>query len=73
MQYADDVAIFSDTSSGLQILLAAYNELAKSMGLSINIRKSKTMCIEPEAEFFIDGEKLKNVKRFKYLGSYQCN
>lgn len=69
-QYADDIAIFSDTPIGLQILLTAYNELAKKMGLSINIAKTEALCIGPEHDFFIDGVALKNVKRFKYLGSY---
>ena len=31
------------------------------------------MCIGPEAEFFIDQTKLKNVNSFKYLGSYVTN
>ena len=34
-QYADDVAIFSDTPAGLQILLTAYNVLARKMDLYI--------------------------------------
>ena len=44
-QYADDVAIFSDTPAGLQILLIAYNDLARKMGLCINTTKTETMCI----------------------------
>ena len=69
-QYADDVATFSDIPAGLQILLTAYNDLARKMGLCINTTKTETMCIGPEAEFFIDQTKLKNVNSFKYLGSY---
>ena len=40
------------------------------MGLSISITETETMCIVLDAEFFIDGEKLKNIKRFKCLDSY---
>ena len=69
-QYADDIAIFSDSSTGMQLLLSAYNDMAKKMGLSINITKTETICIGPLVDFYIDGEKLKNVKRFKYLGSF---
>ena len=72
-QYADDIAIFTDTTAGLQTLLTAYNDLAREMGLCINTEKSETMCIGPEAEYFIDQTKLKNVNRFKYLGSYVAN
>ena len=68
-QYADVIAIFSDSSFGLQMLLTAYNNLSKSMGLSIKIGKTETMCIGPECDFFIDGKVLQNVKRFKCLGS----
>ena len=32
-QYADDIAIFSDSSFGLQTLLTAYNDLSKRIGL----------------------------------------
>lgn len=31
------------------------------------------MCIGPETDFFIDGTRLINVSRFKYLGSYVTN
>ena len=64
-QYADEIAIFSDSSLGLQMMLTAYNDLSKKMGLSINIMKTETMCIG--LEVFIDGKLLKNVNRFKYL------
>ena len=72
-QYSEDVAIFSDTPAGLQILLTDYNDLARKMGLYINTKTTETMCIGPEAEFFIDQTKLTNVNRFRYLGSYVAN
>ena len=43
------------------------------MGLCINTTKTETMCIGPEAEFFIDQIKLENVNNFKHLGSYVTN
>eukprot|EP00795_Rhopilema_esculentum_P010044 gene10044-biopygen12706 len=72
-QYADDIAIFSDSALGLQVLLNAYNNMAKRMGLSINIKKTETMSIGPEEEFFIDGTPIKSLNRFKYLGSIVTN
>ena len=68
-QYADDIAIFSDSPLGLQTLLTAYNNMAKRMGLSINIKKTETMCIGSEEQFFINGMPIQSVNRFKYLGS----
>ena len=63
-QYA---AIFSDTPAGLQILLTAYNDLARKMGLCINTTKTETMCIGSKDEFFIDQTKLKNVNSLSIL------
>ena len=68
-QYADDIAIFSDTSNGLQSLLTEYHVTAKKFGLQINAKKSEVMCFGPECDFFIGETKLECVNRFKYLGS----
>ena len=43
------------------------------MGLCINTTKTQTMCIGSNAHSFIDGTKLANATRFKYLGSYVTN
>ena len=40
------------------------------MGLCINTVKTETMFIGNTADFFVEGTKLANVTRFKYLGSY---
>ena len=69
-QYADDIAIFSNESSALQTLLSAYNTLSLKMGLRINIKKTETMSVGEQVDFYIDGNKLCRVDRFKYLGSY---
>ena len=50
-------------------MLTAYNNMAKRMRLSINIKKTETMSIGPEEQFFIDGMLINSVNRFKYLGS----
>ena len=69
-QYADDIAIFSDTPEGPQSRLISYNDVAKRMGLCINTIKTETMCIGNTADFFVDGTKLANITRLKYFGSY---
>ena len=65
-QYADDIAIFSDTAPGLQLLLTEYKSSARQMALRINTSKTETMCIGTNADFFIDDAKLANVTRLKY-------
>ena len=44
-QYADDIAIFSETPEGLQSLLTSHNDVTKKMGLYINTVKTETMCM----------------------------
>ena len=61
--------IFSHSPIGLQTLLTAYNNMAKQMGLSININKTETMSVGPEEQFVIDNIPIKSVNRFKYLAS----
>lgn len=40
------------------------------MRLRIKIKKTETKRVGEKVDFFIDEHKLKNVERFKYLGSY---
>ena len=69
MQYADDIAIFIDDSTALQCLLSAYSDLSLKMDLRINIKKTETMSVGEQLDFFTDGHKLRRVDRFKYFGS----
>ena len=69
-QYADDIAVMSDSSSGLQELLDAYNAASKRFDLRINAGKTEVLCMGPEIVFFVDETLLNNVDRFKYLGSF---
>ena len=50
-EYAYDVAIFSDTPAGLQILLTAYSALARTMGLCINTTKLKRCALDQKPSF----------------------
>ena len=68
-QYADDIAVFSDSAEGLQSLLTSYHLSAKRFGLQINAKKTEVMCLGPQCDFFIDETKLESTDRFKYLGS----
>ena len=40
-QYADDIAVMSGTSRGLQTLLTCYNDASKRFGLKVNAKKLK--------------------------------
>ena len=51
----------SDSSSGLQELLDAYNAASKRFGLRINAGKTEVLCMGPETVFFVDETPLNNV------------
>ena len=42
-QYADDIALFSNSAEGLQDLLSTYNHVSKEMGLEISTSKNETI------------------------------
>ncbi|BHF85091.1 hypothetical protein SprV_1002824900 [Sparganum proliferum] len=73
LDYADDIALLASSSGDLQSMVSRVNEVAKSVGLSINAGKTKVFssCIpdQEEAPLGIDGCQLEEVDSFKYLGA----
>ena len=69
-QYADDIAIFSNSAEDLQDLLSVYNHVSKEMGLQINTSMTETMSIGTQVVFQVNNVELPRLDRFKYLGSY---
>ena len=49
-QYADDIALFSNSAEGLQDLLSAYNRVSKEMGLQLNTCKTEAMSIGKQSQ-----------------------
>ena len=58
---------------GLQRLMDRLNAIAKKYSMRINIKKTKTMVVSKKdgrtVSIMIDGQKVEQVKTFKYLGS----
>ncbi|BHF78873.1 aconitate hydratase [Sparganum proliferum] len=73
LDYADDIAVFASSFGDLQSMVSRVNEVAKSVGLSINAGKTKVFssCIpdQEKAPLGIDGCQLEEVDSFKYLGA----
>ena len=68
--YADDLVIFADSSRNAEKLLNVLEESGKTVGLKVNIKKTQNMNINSNKTVkSIDGEVLKNVDNFIYLGS----
>ena len=68
--YADDLVIFSDSSRNAEKLLNFLEESGKTVGLKVIIKKTQHVNINSNKTVkSIDGEVLKNVDNFIYLGS----
>ncbi|BHF73604.1 hypothetical protein SprV_0401668600 [Sparganum proliferum] len=73
LDYADDIALLASSFGDLQSMVSRVNEVAQSVGLSINAGKTKVLssCIpdQEKAPLRIDGCQLEEVDSFKYLGA----
>ena len=73
--FADDIALFSDSIEEAQSLLTLVVNAAKSVGLNINEDKTEyiTINIPNNTELQANGKTLNRVDNFKYLGSWVEN
>ena len=73
LDYADDIALLASSFDGLQSVVSRLNEIAMSVGMSINSGKTKlfSSCIpvQEKAPLGINGHQLEEVDSFKYLGA----
>ena len=68
--YADDIALLSDTADEAQVLLSRVEEAAKIIGLHINETKTEFLLFNHHGQIRASsGEQLKHVNDFMYLGS----
>ena len=73
--FADDIALFSYSPSGLQEQLDILAKFCKERGLTVNVKKTKTMifehanCKSSQPPFLYDAAPIERVAEFKYLGA----
>ena len=76
--YADDLVIFSKSSTGLQAILNKLEAFCEKAGLSVNLEKTKVMIFNNSGKslnnysFRYGVNKLENAKSYKYLGLTLC-
>ena len=68
-RYADDTTLMAESEEKLKSLLMKVKEQSDKAGLKLSIQRSKIMASSPITSWQIDGEKLKAVTDFVYLGS----
>ena len=72
LRFADDIIVFASTEEELQLMLTELNEASKSVGLHMNLRKTKVMCNkfteQADKSFEIENQRIEKVEHYIYLG-----
>ena len=69
LRYADDITLMAESEEELKSLLIKVKEESEKAGLKLNIPKRKIMASSPITSWQIDGETVKTVTDFIFLGS----
>ena len=69
LRYADDTTLMAESEEELKSLLMKVKEESEKVGLKLNIQKTKIMSFGPITSWQIDGETVKTVTDFLFLGS----
>ena len=69
LRYADNTTLMEESEEELKSLLMKMKEESEKVGLKLNIQKTKTMASGPITSWQIDGETVKTVADFMFLGS----
>ena len=69
LRYADDTTLMAESEEELKSLLMKVEVESEKVGLKLNIQKTKIMASGPNTSWEIDGETLKTVADFIFLGS----
>ena len=64
LRYADDTTLMAECEEELKILLMKVEEESETVGLKLNIQKTKTMASGPTTSWEIDGETVETVSDF---------
>ena len=70
LRYADDTTpVMAESEEGLKSLLMKVKEKSETVGLKLNIQKTKIMTTFPITSWQIDGETVEKVADFIFWGS----
>ena len=69
LMYADDTTLMAESEEELKSLLMKVKEESEKAGLKLNVQKMKIMPSGPITSWQIDGETMKTVADFTFLGS----
>ena len=69
LRYADDTTLMAESKEELKSLLMKVKEESEKAGLKLNIQKTKITASSPIISWQTDGETMKMVTDFIFLGS----
>ena len=73
VRFAEDQGVVSSSEDGLQRLMDRMNDTANRFIMMMNVQKIKTMIVSRDEEqvvnITINGQRVEQVRNFKYLGS----
>ena len=69
LRYADATTLMAESKEELKSLLVKVKEESEKAGLKFNIQKTKLMASSPITSWQIDGETMKTMTDFIFLGS----
>ena len=69
LRYADDTTLMAESKEELKSLLMKVKEKSEKVGLKLNIQTTKIMTSDPITSWQINGETMKTVTEFTFLGS----
>ena len=69
LRYADDTTLMAEGKEELKSLLMKVKEESETVGLKLNIQKTKIMASGPISSWQIDGKTMETVTDFIFLGS----
>ena len=74
LRYTDDTALLAESESTLQSIVDIVRQNSEERELSMNVKKTKTVLVccdeTPDVRIVVNGQVLKQVKKFKYLGQW---
>ena len=69
LRYADDTTLTAESEEELKSLLMKVKDKSKTVGLKLNVQKTKIMSSGPLTSWQIDGETVKTMRAFIFFGS----
>ena len=69
LRYADDTTLMAESEEELKSLLMKVKEESETVGLKLNIQKTKIMVSGSITSWQIDGERVETVSDFLFMGA----